>query len=147
MVWGGSCGQKWTDLIVAHGGHTRYWNMFFVVTSIHLRYEWSYMKSHISPQCCCELWYYHFMGFIEYTRVYLLSNYYTVNLAYNVPVGTSFFLSVIYEIRIMRISYFVRYTYIPYFVCYRHQPYFVVAHACHGQRGGGGGGEDRKIEL
>ena len=49
----------------------------------------------------------------------------TVNLAYNVPVGTGVFLSVIYEIRITRISYFVRYTYIPYFVCYRHKPYFV----------------------
>ena len=24
-------------------------NMFFVVKFIHLRYEWSYMKSHISP--------------------------------------------------------------------------------------------------
>ena len=34
-------------------------------------------------------------------------------------------MSVIYEIRIRRISYFVRYTYIPYFVCYRHKPYFV----------------------
>ena len=35
--------------ILQHGGHTRYWNMFFVVKFIHLRYEWSYIKSHISP--------------------------------------------------------------------------------------------------
>ena len=34
--------------ILAHGGHTRHWNMFFVVKCIHICYEWSYMKSHIS---------------------------------------------------------------------------------------------------
>ena len=57
--------------ILAHGGRTRYWNMFSVVKFIHLRYKWPYMKS-----CCCELWYYNFMGFIEYTHVYLsLSKY------------------------------------------------------------------------
>ena len=45
MVWSSSiCGQQRTDLIVksyctpllAHGGHTRYWNMFYVVKFIHL---------------------------------------------------------------------------------------------------------------
>ena len=39
---------------------------------------------------------------------------YTVNLAYNVPVGTSVFCPL-----------YTKYTYVSYFVCYRHKPYFV----------------------
>ena len=46
---------------LVHGG--RYWNMFFVVKFIHLRYDWSYMKSH---------WF--------WELIYLSLNYYTFKI-------------------------------------------------------------------
>ena len=51
MVWGGICGQQRTNLIVIHGNLTahHYLHTRYVVKCIHVRYEWSSMKSHISP--------------------------------------------------------------------------------------------------
>ena len=62
MVWGGICGQHRTDLFVIDANLTahRYLHMvdihafktffcFWWLIFIHLRYEWSYMKSHILP--------------------------------------------------------------------------------------------------
>ena len=77
MVWGGICGQQQTDRIVTDGNLTahRYINQVLCPVLLHscnTNRSMSYIKLHISPLVLLlTVINYHFMGFIEYTHVYL----------------------------------------------------------------------------